>query len=272
MPVQHSLKKTLTAAVALPLLLASLISAQSPNGEQTVAKPPVDQDLPQSSDGAGNVQADTNPSDPAGVSSTPATPVTPKQPKRILGIIPNNRAVSADTQLPPLSVKGKFKLATQDTFDYGSVIVAGLVAGVSQINNSIPEFGHGPAGYGRYLWRSYVDQINGNYFTEAIVPSLTNQDPRYYTLGHGSVLRRSGYAVSRLFITRTDSGRRAFNFSEIGGNGLAAGVSNLYYPESQRTWVKTRQKWTEQIAVDGILNVLKEFWPDISSHVFKKPH
>jgi hypothetical protein len=270
MSVQPKLKRILTAAVALPLLLAGLVSAQALNAQQATSKPQVDQDLPQSSDATGTGQADSNAADPTTVSSTPATPVTPKQPKRILGIIPNNRAVSADTQLPPLSTKGKFKLATQDTFDYGSVIVAGLVAGVSQINNSIPEFGHGPAGYGRYFWRSYVDQINGNYFTEAIIPSLTHQDPRYYTLGHGSVLHRSGYAVSRLFITRTDSGGRAFNFSEIGGNGIAAGVSNLYYPESQRTWVKTRQKWTEQIAVDGILNVLKEFWPDISAHVFKK--
>jgi hypothetical protein len=35
-----------------------------------------------------------------------------KQPKRILWIIPYYRAVSANTQLPPLSRKGKFWLAT----------------------------------------------------------------------------------------------------------------------------------------------------------------
>jgi len=32
----------------------------------------------------------------------------PKQSKRILWIFPNYRAVSADTQLPPLSLKTKF--------------------------------------------------------------------------------------------------------------------------------------------------------------------
>jgi hypothetical protein len=35
-----------------------------------------------------------------------------KQSKRILGIFPNYRAVSADTQLPPLPLRKKFWLAT----------------------------------------------------------------------------------------------------------------------------------------------------------------
>lgn len=60
-----------------------------------------------------------------------------KQPKRILWIIPNYRAVSANMNLPPLSPKGKFWLATQDSFDYSSFALAGIVAGISQARNSI---------------------------------------------------------------------------------------------------------------------------------------
>src|ERR1700732_3449406 len=59
-----------------------------------------------------------------------------KQHKRILGIIPNYRSVSANTQLPPLAVKDKFWLATQDSFDYSSFIVAGVIAGTGQAKNS----------------------------------------------------------------------------------------------------------------------------------------
>jgi hypothetical protein len=43
---------------------------------------------------------------------------TGKQTKRILWIIPNYRFVSANTFLPPLSLKEKFWLATQESFDY----------------------------------------------------------------------------------------------------------------------------------------------------------
>jgi hypothetical protein len=192
-----------------------------------------------------------------------------KQPKRILWIIPNYRAVSANTQLPRLSAKGKFWLATQDSFDYSSFVLAGILAGVGQAKNSTPQFRQGAAGYGRYYWHSMTDQAVGNYFTEAIVPTVTHEDPRYYTLGHGGFFRRTEYAVSRLLVTRTDSGGRTFNFSEIVGNGAGAGISNLYYPRQERTWTKTGQKWLTQVGIDGVFNVFKEFWPDINRIVFR---
>src|SRR6267378_1827757 len=192
-----------------------------------------------------------------------------KQSKRILWIFPNYRAVSANTQLPPLSLKDKFWLATQDSFDYSSFVTGGILAGVSQAKKSYPEFGQGGKGYGRYYWDAVADQAVGNYLTEAIVPAVTHEDPRYYTLGHGGFFKRTGYAVSRLLITKTDSGGRGFNFSEIIGNGAGAGVSDLYYPAAERTWTKTGQKWLTQVAVDGVFNILKEFWPDIDRAVFR---
>jgi hypothetical protein len=191
-----------------------------------------------------------------------------KQSKRILWIFPNYRSVSADTQLPPLSVNDKFRLATQDSFDYSSFISAGMLAGISQANNSYREFGRGAKGYGRYYWHTVADQAVGNYFTEAIVPAVTHQDPRYYTLGHGGFFKRTRYAVSRLLITRTDSGGRTINISEIVGNGAGAGISDLYCPSKERTWTKTGQKWVTQIALDGVFNIVKEFWPDINHLIF----
>jgi hypothetical protein len=178
-----------------------------------------------------------------------------KQSKRILWIFPNYRAVSADTHLPPLSFKQKFWLA-------------GMIAGVSQANKSYPEFGQGAKGFGRYYWHAMADQAVGNYLTEAIVPAVTHEDPRYYTLGHGGFLKRTGYAVSRLLITRTDSGGQTFNFSEIVGNGAGAGISDTYYPAQEHTWTKTGQKWLTQIGLDGAFNILKEFWPDINHTIF----
>jgi hypothetical protein len=218
-------------------------------------------------------EAPATPQNPQAAVQTASAPAKDdseeKQPKRILWIVPNYRAVSANTQLPRLALKDKFWLATQDSFDYSSFIVAGMFAGASQARNSTPEFRQGAAGYGRYYWHSLADQAVGNYFTEAIVPAATREDPRYYTLGHGGFFRRTGYAVSRLLVTRTDSGGRTFNFSEIIGNGAGAGVSDLYYPRPERTWTKTGQKWVTQVGLDGVFNILKEFWPDIDRAVFR---
>ena len=191
-----------------------------------------------------------------------------RQSKRILWVIPNYRAVSANTQLPQLSVKKKFWLATEDSFDYSSFALAGILALNSEAHNSTPEFHKGLPGFGRYYWHSAADLAVGNYFTEAIVPALTREDPRYYTLGHGGFLHRTRYALSRLVVTRTDSGGSAFNLSEIAGNGAGAGISNLYYPRQERTWSQTWQKWVLQVGIDGIFNMGKEFWPDINHRVF----
>jgi hypothetical protein len=192
-----------------------------------------------------------------------------KQPKRILWIVPNYRAVSANTTLPPLDFKSELWLATQDTFDYSDFIFVGALAGVDMAQRSQPSFGQGAEGFGKYYWHVFVDGAIENYMTEAIVPYPTREDPRYYTLGKGGFFKRTGYAVSRLLVTRTNSGGSTFNFSEVIGAGAAAGIGNAYYPKESNPWVKTYQRWGTQVGLDGVFNVLKEFWPDIDRVIFK---
>lgn len=193
--------------------------------------------------------------------------VTGVQTKRILWIIPNFRSVSASTYLPPQSFKEKFWLATQESFDYSAFIYEGIVAGIAMADKSEPSFGQGASGYGIYYAHTFADGTIENYMVEAIVPTITKEDPRYYTLGHGGILKRSGYALSRILITRTDSGKQSFNISEIAGAGAAAAISNVYYPPGN-TWVKTYQRWGSQVLQDAIDFEFKEFWPDVNRALF----
>jgi hypothetical protein len=191
-----------------------------------------------------------------------------RQTKRILYVIPNFRAVSADQHLPPQTVKDKFKTGMLDSVDYSSFIFVGAQAGVAMATNSYREFGQGAKGYGRYYWHTLADTINENTWVEFIVPSILHQDTRYYTLGKGEFGKRVGYAFSRVLITRTDSGHRAINYSEIVGAGAASGISNLYYPSQERNFTKTYQRWITNLAIDGGVFVFKEVWPDINNAVF----
>jgi hypothetical protein len=170
--------------------------------------------------------------------------------------------------LPPQSVKEKFITATQDSFDYTALFIPAAVAGYSLGTNATPEFGHGAAGYGRYFWHSFVDQTSENYFVEFIVPVVTRQDTRYYTLGSGGFFKRTGYALSRAVITRNDAGHDTFNTSEIVGAGAAAGVSNLYYPSSERTFSNTGTRWALNVGIDAATFVFHEFWPDVNYALF----
>jgi hypothetical protein len=209
------------------------------------------------------------PSAPEPQTSTPRTtaPDTEHQDgqtKRILGIIPNFRAVNADVHLPPQSVKEKFVTASQDSFDYSSLFVPVAVAAYNYERNNTPEFGKGGVGYARYLWHSAVDQTVENYMVEFFVPVVTHEDTRYYSLERGGFLKRSGYALSRVLITRTDAGGRSFNYSEVIGAGAAAGISNLYYPTRERSFGNTGTQWATSVGIDALGYVVKEFSPEIN--------
>jgi hypothetical protein len=260
--LRNKLAVTLAVTLAFALISTGTLSAQSVSAEADA--PPADQ-IAQNTSSQCPVPcvppaSGVGSSGPIGGSTNPN-----QQPTRILGIIPNFRAVSANTTLPPLSGKGKFWLATKSSFDYSSVITVGIEAGWSQARNSEKEFGQGAAGFGRRYWHHYADATISNYFTQAILPTMFGQDPRYYTLGHGNISHRTGYAVSRIFVTKSDAGNWTANFYSVPGNLLAASISNAYYPASHRGWTDTYQRWAVQLGADAVGNVLKEFWPDIAS-------
>jgi hypothetical protein len=204
------------------------------------------------------------------VPSAPAAPVDQpaQQTKRILGIIPNFRAISTDVKLPPQSIKDKFMDATQDSFDYSSIILPGLLAAYSMGTDADPEFHQGAAGYARYFWHAAVDQTSENYMVEFVVPVITREDTRYYTLGRGGFWTRTKYALTRSVITRSDSGKEEFNISEVVGAGAAAGLSSLYYPTRERSFGNTGKQWGLDVGIDAASFVAREFWPDINHKLF----
>ena len=226
---------------------------------------------------------DADPQAPATPSQSPSTNATApqnqtpqtapedsgeKQTKRILGIVPNFRAVSANEKLPPQNAKEKFIDATEDSFDYSSIFFPLVIAGYNQARDATPQFHQGAAGYARYFWHSAIDQTSENYLVEFVFPTITREDSRYYTLGHGGFVKRAGYALTRAVVTRNDAGKETFNFSEVVGSGAAAGISNLYYPSASRTFGNTASQWGLDVGIDAGVFVFREFWPDINRHIF----
>jgi hypothetical protein len=189
-------------------------------------------------------------------------PGAPPQDKRVFGVLPNYRTIDGTIPFSPISTRRKFIIASKDTFDWPSYILAGAFAGISQLDNSNPSFGQGLKGYAKRYAASVADQDIGNFMTEAIMPTLFHQDPRYFRKVNGSIKGRLGYAATRVLVGRTDSGKWTFNASEVLGNGIVASLGNAYYPD-ERGLTSTLQRMGTQIGTDAISQVLKEFWPDI---------
>jgi hypothetical protein len=270
-----------TGAIAVLLFSAAALWAQAPVPEPSNTKPDQAACQQAGSTSASSSQAESQSGKgstekkPSGASDDPCASNSKdesegKQTSRILGVVPNFGAVSANTQLPPLSTKGKFWLATEDSFDYSAFVWTGILAGQEFGLNNYPEFGQGVAGYARYYWHGFLDGVSGTFFTEAIVPWVTHEDPRYYTMGHGGFFRRTGYALSRVIVTKTDSGGRSFNWSEVAGNAFEAALANAYYPPQERGARQTAINWGAQIESAALNNIAKEFWPDVRRIVFRQ--
>ena len=193
----------------------------------------------------------------------------PVESKRILGIIPNYRTSPSLQSYEPLTPGEKFKIASQDSFDRGTVALALLFGGEGQLTNANRSFGQGAAGFGRYVGASYGDFVIGDYMTEAVFPTLLHQDPRYFRRGTGSGWSRLGYAMGQIFWTHRDSGGMQFNYSEVIGNSTAVAISNAYYVNN-RTPSDATSKLGMQLGVDMASNVLKEFWPDLERKFRRK--
>ncbi len=137
-------------------------------------------------------------SDTAGGAS-PQNP--PPQPKRILGVMPNFRAVSAGVIPPPPTPKQAFIVATRNSFDYSSFIFVGITSSFAEWTGAHPQLGEGLAGYGRYYWRGFVDKADGNYWVIFALPTVFHEDERYYSMGKGGFWKRLVYSSTRILIT-----------------------------------------------------------------------
>jgi len=187
----------------------------------------------------------------------------------IFWIIPNYRSDENPAEIQPLTPPEKIKVALDDSFDPSAFLVAGIFAGLSMTQKQYSSFGTGARGFGKYYGGAFADQAIGNIMTEGLFPVALHQDPRYFVKGTGGFWKRTGYAISREVITRCDDGRNHFNTSELAGNAVAAGISNLYYPAADRSFGNTTNKWGQQIALDTFFNVAKEFWPDVRNRLFR---
>jgi len=204
------------------------------------------------------------------MSSDQATTLPASQPKRILGVMPNFRAVSAGITPPPPTAKECFVIATKNSFDYSSFVFVGITSLLAQGTDAHPQLGKGAAGFGRYYWRGFVDKVDGNYFVIFALPTLLHQDERYYAMGKGSIFKRLIYSVSRVVITPNYEGRQTFNSSEIFGRGISQGISLAYYPSQTRTLEGIASKYSYALGRDALTNAFREFWPDIAVHVLHR--
>jgi hypothetical protein len=190
---------------------------------------------------------------------------------RIFYALPNFLSVDKEGTYPPLSTGEKFKVVARGSFDWVEFVWIAAEAGIGQAEDSEPTYGQGATGYAKRYGSDFADTVIENFMVGAILPSALHQDPRYYIMGKGGFWHRTAYALSRIVITRSDSGKSELNFSEIFGSGAAAAISTYsYHPRSERNFANVGSVWGTQVGLDSVTFVFREFWPDIRRKLHKQ--
>jgi hypothetical protein len=284
----------LSAAILLALAMCPLLHAQTDFASVSLPDAP----QPQQTTQPAPPQTKQTPSTSSGPLVTPP-PATEEQKKtsdemlreaekqRIMGVMPMFQVVNGSNDIPPLRPKQKFHLMWKSSTDPFVFALVGVVAGVGQAHDSNagtktvhhPDgtttmerwgFPQGINGYFQRFGTSYADTLDGNFWGNAVLPTLLKEDPRYFRMGTGSFSRRFLYSASTAVWCRRDNAKWGPNYANVAGNFIAGGISNLYYPSEVGGFEKTVVS-ALTVTLEGTIGAeLLEFWPDIQHHFTKK--
>jgi hypothetical protein len=178
--------------------------------------------------------------------------------------------LSAANDSRPMSASEKFEYFAIDTVNPFQLLASAASAGIDQADDRYPSWGQGGEGFGKRFAANYADAATTNFFATFLFPTVLRQDPRYFRKGEGTFGSRLGYAITRILVTRTDSGRLAPNASLLLGATASGALSNVYYPRDQQTGVNTAERIGITLGTSAGINVAKEFWPDVSHKLFHR--
>lgn len=183
---------------------------------------------------------------------------------RMVGISSGAQPAASD-DVCPLTAAQKLGVWVRKSYSPVNMLSAAAAAAIWQASQPASEGGYGQGwdAYGSRFGASFANAESARFFQSFLFPALLKEDPRYFREARGTGGHRFGYAISRVLVARTDSGHHRFNFSEVMGAFAAAGLTNTYYPEADRTAAHTMRAAGINLATSAGWNVLYEFGPDI---------
>lgn len=151
--------------------------------------------------------------------------------QRVLGVLPNFY-VSYQWNAAPLNTRQKCKLTFRAATDPVFFGTTAIIAGIEQAHDTFPEYGPGPVGYWRRYGAAYGDAVIGRLMGDVVLASAFHQDPRYFVMTNGPIVKRAWHAVSSTFIQRGDNRHWQPAYAHLLGNALTGLIATTYHPGS----------------------------------------
>jgi hypothetical protein len=164
----------------------------------------------------------------------------------------------------PPAVPSKWKNFVDETFTPLYLGAGAFNASLSQATNSDPRYGVGAGAWAQRFGAANADNFTQNFFGDFVMATAFHENPVYMRRGpaYGGIWKRAGYAISRAFVTYADRGGNTFNWSNLTGTAMSAGLANVYYPAASRGAGATAIHFGTSLGGSGFANLFPEFWPD----------
>ncbi|MHB8302514.1 MAG: hypothetical protein ACYDC6_06695 [Acidobacteriaceae bacterium] len=172
------------------------------------------------------------------------------------------RTIPPEYRARKLTATGKLKFVGRETINPSDLLPALVSASWGVSVNSNPQYGTNAVAFGERFGAAALRQTSFRLFSDGLLPIAFHEDPRYYRLGRSySIFRRTRYALTRVFVGRTDAGANTPNYSAILGRALGAGLTPAYYPGVSRNSGVVIKTFGTAIAGEMGLDFLREFLP-----------
>ncbi len=177
----------------------------------------------------------------------------------VLGFVPNYM-VTYYPHTAPLTASQKFQLTFKTVFNPFTLGLTTAFVGGEQAAGMYSGYGTEEKSFSKRFGAAYATLGVGAFMSDALLPSILHQDPRFYYKADGSVGSRLLYAITRSVICKGDNGHWQPDYSSILGHLAAGGVANLYLPQQNRNgWGTTLENGMIGIGFDAVANILQEF-------------
>ena len=163
----------------------------------------------------------------------------------------------------PMTQTERWKEFTKETFTSPGIYFSSLGAALGgQLNNRPSEWGQGVEGYAHRTGYFYALNVMDKTIRNSSAAAF-GHDVRYEPSKKKGLLPRSGYALSRAFVTRNREGKLVPYVSNFIGNYGSGMISTYMLPDRYDPIKNGLQAGHIMFASNAGGNLLREFGPDL---------
>lgn len=179
------------------------------------------------------------------------------------GILPK------DVPYKPMTGEQRWRMFINDEFkNLGSYMRAFGTAAVDQRRETPAGWDQDAGGYAQ-RWASRFGKFAISSGIEHSTAAALGHDPRYIRCRCEGFFARTGHAIGYNFVSYNRRGERVFYVSRIAGAFGGEALSTVWLP-GQKWYVEGYQGAIQQITIGSLVNVMREFGPEIKRKFRRK--